>query len=138
MLHVEVDGPDRKGRREVCSVPAEQARRRLHLWADRGPVARRRAVRARGRLRDDNGGDMSSDSEKTAAARRRARAELAHGEERAGARSHFRAMGIDPDRLDGAIVGIASMWTQTMPCNLNHRDLAAAVEAGSRRRAASR
>src|SRR5690242_18439583 len=73
---------------------------------------------------------MSSDSEKTAAARRRARAELAHGDERAGARSHFRAMGIDPERLDGPIVGISSMWTQTMPCNLNHRDLAAAVEEG--------
>ena len=41
-------------------------------------------------------------------------------------------MGIDPDRLDGPIVGIASTWTQTMPCNLNHRRLAeraaAAVE----------
>ena len=35
------------------------------------------------------------------AARRRARADLAHGDQRAGARSHFRAMGIDPDRLDG-------------------------------------
>src|SRR3954462_13681990 len=73
---------------------------------------------------------MSADYEKTAEARRRARAELAHGDERAAARSHFRAMGIDPERLDGAIVGIASMWTQTMPCNLNHRDLAAAVEEG--------
>jgi len=42
-------------------------------------------------------------------------------------------MGIDPDRLDGPIVGIASTWTGTMPCNLNHRRLAeraaAAVEA---------
>src|SRR3954467_4882019 len=74
--------------------------------------------------------DMSADSNKTAEARRRARAELAHGDERAAARSHFRAMGIDPERLDGAIVGIASMWTQTMPCNLNHRDLATAVEEG--------
>jgi dihydroxy-acid dehydratase len=33
-------------------------------------------------------------------------------------------MGIDPDRLDGPIVGIASTWTGTMPCNLNHRRLA--------------
>jgi dihydroxy-acid dehydratase len=73
---------------------------------------------------------MSSDSEKTAAARKRARAELARGDERAGARTHFSAMGIDPARLDGPIVGISSMWTQTMPCNLNHRDLAAAVEEG--------
>jgi dihydroxy-acid dehydratase len=64
------------------------------------------------------------------AARRRARLELRTGTERAGARAHFRAMGIDPDRLDGPIVGIVSMWTRTMPCNLNHRDLAAAVEQG--------
>ncbi len=33
-------------------------------------------------------------------------------------------MGIDPDRLDGPIVGIASTWTGTMPCNLNLRQLA--------------
>jgi dihydroxy-acid dehydratase len=62
--------------------------------------------------------------------RRTARRQLAHGDERAGARSHFRAMGIDPARLDDPIVGIASMWTGTMPCNLNHRDLCAAVERG--------
>jgi dihydroxy-acid dehydratase len=49
---------------------------------------------------------------------------------RAGARAHFRAMGIDPDRLGGPIVGIASTWTGTMPCNLTHRDLAAAVAQG--------
>lgn len=33
-------------------------------------------------------------------------------------------MGIDPARLDGPIVGIASTWTGTMPCNLNLRRLA--------------
>lgn len=43
---------------------------------------------------------------------------------RAGARSHFRALGIDPERLGGPIVGIASTWTGTMPCNLNQRRLA--------------
>jgi dihydroxy-acid dehydratase len=59
--------------------------------------------------------------------RRRARAELASGAERAGARAHFRAMGIDPARLDGAIVGIASTWTGTMPCNITQRELAAHV-----------
>jgi dihydroxy-acid dehydratase len=61
------------------------------------------------------------------AARRRARAALRSGAERAGARSHFRAMGIDPERLDGPIVGIASTWSQTMPCNLNHARLASRV-----------
>jgi dihydroxy-acid dehydratase len=62
--------------------------------------------------------------------RRRARAGLASAPERAGARAHFRAMGIDPARLDGPIVGIASTWTQTMPCNLNQRELAAHVADG--------
>jgi dihydroxy-acid dehydratase len=55
--------------------------------------------------------------------RRRARAGLAAAPERAPARSHFRAMGIDPARLDGPIVGVASTWTGTMPCNLNQLEL---------------
>ncbi|MFL5953164.1 MAG: dihydroxy-acid dehydratase [Gaiellaceae bacterium] len=62
--------------------------------------------------------------------RRRAREGLVSGAERAGARAHFRAMGIDPARLAGPIVGIASTWTGTMPCNLNQRALAAAVAEG--------
>ena len=62
--------------------------------------------------------------------RRRARATLAGDASRAGARSHFRAMGIDPGRLTGPIVGIGSTWTGTMPCNLTHRELAAAVASG--------
>jgi dihydroxy-acid dehydratase len=56
-------------------------------------------------------------------ARRRAREGLRDAPERAGARAHFRAMGIDPARLGGPIVGIASTWTGTMPCNLNQREL---------------
>jgi dihydroxy-acid dehydratase len=62
--------------------------------------------------------------------RRRAREGLVSGAERAGARAHFRAMGIDPARLDGAIVGIASTWTGTMPCNLNQLALAERVARG--------
>ena len=58
---------------------------------------------------------------------RASRAGLAHGPGRAPARAHFRAMGIDPDRLDGPVVGIASTWTGTMPCNLTQRELAAQV-----------
>jgi dihydroxy-acid dehydratase len=56
-------------------------------------------------------------------ARTRAREGLRDAPERAGARAHFRAMGIDPARLDGPIVGIASTWTGTMPCNLGQREL---------------
>jgi dihydroxy-acid dehydratase len=59
--------------------------------------------------------------------RERARAGLAHGAGRSPARAHFRAMGIDPDRLGGPVVGIASTWTGTMPCNLTQRELAAEV-----------
>src|SRR6476469_1893875 len=55
--------------------------------------------------------------------RRDARRKLRSDPSRAGARAHFRAMGIDPERLDGPIVGIASTWTGTMPCNLNLRVL---------------
>jgi dihydroxy-acid dehydratase len=71
--------------------------------------------------------------DREALARARARRGLRDAPERAGARAHFRAMGIDPARLGGPIVGIASTWTGTMPCNLNQRDLgdraAAAIEA---------
>jgi dihydroxy-acid dehydratase len=62
-------------------------------------------------------------SQSTDERRRRARAALRAGAERAGARSHFRALGIDPARLDGPIVGIASTWTGTMPCNVNQLEL---------------
>src|SRR6185312_6779878 len=65
----------------------------------------------------------SRDTTNEAELRRRARAALRADPARAGARSHFRAMGIDPARLDGRIVGVASTWTGTMPCNLNQLEL---------------
>jgi dihydroxy-acid dehydratase len=64
------------------------------------------------------------------AIRRRARTGLRESAERAPARAHFRAMGIDPGRLDGPIIGVASTWTGTMPCNLNQRELADRVSDG--------
>ncbi len=64
------------------------------------------------------------------ALRRRARAGLRESADRAPARAHFRAMGIDPGRLDGPIIGVASTWTGTMPCNLNQRELADRVGDG--------
>jgi dihydroxy-acid dehydratase len=64
------------------------------------------------------------------ALRRRAREGLAAAAERAPARAHFRALGIDPARLGGPIVGVASTWTGTMPCNLNLRELADRVAEG--------
>jgi dihydroxy-acid dehydratase len=64
------------------------------------------------------------------ALRRRARTGLLDRAERAPARAHFRAMGIDPARLGGPIIGVASTWTGTMPCNLNQRELAERVGDG--------
>jgi dihydroxy-acid dehydratase len=62
--------------------------------------------------------------------RRRARTELLEGAERAPARAHFRAMGVDPTQLGGPIIGVASTWTGTMPCNLNQRELADRASEG--------
>jgi dihydroxy-acid dehydratase len=39
-------------------------------------------------------------------------------------------MGIDPSRLGGPIIGVASTWTGTMPCNLTQRELADRVGEG--------
>jgi dihydroxy-acid dehydratase len=64
------------------------------------------------------------------ALRRRARTGLPASAERAPARAHFRAMGIDPAQLGGPIIGVASTYTETMPCNLNQRELAARVSEG--------
>jgi dihydroxy-acid dehydratase len=51
---------------------------------------------------------------------------------RAAARAHLRAMGLGDDDLARPMIGIASTWTGTMPCNLNQRDLAERVAAGIR------
>src|SRR4051794_2729170 len=59
--------------------------------------------------------------------RRRLRDALVSGAERMPARAHYRAMGIDPEALGRPIVGVASSWTQTMPCNVTHRALSDAV-----------
>ena len=39
-------------------------------------------------------------------------------------------MGVDPTQLGGPIIGVASTWTGTMPCNLNQRELADRVSEG--------
>ena len=54
------------------------------------------------------------------------------GFHRAGARSFLYGIGYTREALERPIVGVAHSWTSTMPCNFNHRDLAAAAEAGVR------
>ncbi|HEY1761531.1 MAG TPA: dihydroxy-acid dehydratase [Acidimicrobiales bacterium] len=55
---------------------------------------------------------------------------LLEGMERAPARSYLRNIGYSKEDLTRPIVGVAHCWTDTSPCNLNHRDLAAAAKIG--------
>jgi dihydroxy-acid dehydratase len=57
---------------------------------------------------------------------------LYEGYHRAPARSFLYGIGYTREALERPIVGVAHSWTSTMPCNFNHRDLAAAAEAGVR------
>src|SRR5882724_5035320 len=59
-------------------------------------------------------------------------ADLVSDPRRAGARAHFQAMGLDKRDLSKPLIGIATPWTGTMPCNLGQRDLAQHVAAGVR------
>lgn len=59
-------------------------------------------------------------------------APIIDGPDRAPARAHLRATGLTGADLRKPIIGVAHCWIETMPCNLNHRDLAAAVKDGVR------
>jgi dihydroxy-acid dehydratase len=57
---------------------------------------------------------------------------LTDGPDRAAARAMLKAVGFTDEDLARPIVGVATTWIETMPCNLNQRDLAAQVKAGIR------
>jgi len=57
---------------------------------------------------------------------------ITDGPERAGARAMLKAVGFTDQDLARPIVGIATTWIETMPCNLNQRSLAARVKEGVR------
>jgi dihydroxy-acid dehydratase len=57
---------------------------------------------------------------------------LVEGPARAAARAYLKGIGFDDEALAKPIVGVASTWTETMPCNFNHRALAAKVKEGIR------
>ncbi|MDQ3941211.1 MAG: dihydroxy-acid dehydratase [Actinomycetota bacterium] len=59
-------------------------------------------------------------------------AEVTDGVERAPARAMLKAIGYTDDDLARPILGVATAWTETMPCNYGHRELAAQVKAGIR------
>jgi len=70
-------------------------------------------------------------SESTFDPRHKSRA-LLEGPDRAVARSMMKAVGFKDDDLRRPQVGVAHCWIGTMPCNWNHRELAAKVMEGIR------
>ena len=63
---------------------------------------------------------------------KRQSAALTDGPDRAGARSMLKAAGFTDEDLAKPIIGVGTTWIETMPCNLNQRDLAVHVKRGVR------
>jgi dihydroxy-acid dehydratase len=59
---------------------------------------------------------------------KRRSAPLTDGLSRAGARAMLKAIGLTDDDLARPLVGVATTWIETMPCNLNQRELARHVK----------
>jgi dihydroxy-acid dehydratase len=59
-------------------------------------------------------------------------AALTDGPDRAGARSMLKAIGFTDEDLAKPLVGVATNWIETMPCNYNQRRLAERVKDGIR------
>jgi dihydroxy-acid dehydratase len=57
---------------------------------------------------------------------------LTEGPERAPARAYLKGIGYDDEALSRPIIGVASTWIETMPCNFHLRALAAKVKEGIR------
>ena len=74
---------------------------------------------------------MSVYSQPTDPAKRRSAA-LTDGVDRAPARAMLKAVGFTDDDLAKPLVGVATTWIETMPCNLNQRVLAKHVKDGIR------
>jgi dihydroxy-acid dehydratase len=65
-------------------------------------------------------------------AAKRHSASLTDGPDRAGARAMLKAVGFTDEDLAKPIIGVATTWIETMPCNLNQRRLAEYVKEGVR------
>ncbi len=57
---------------------------------------------------------------------------LLDGPDRAAARAMLKAIGFTDDDLSKPIIGVATTWIETMPCNYNQRELAVRVKDGIR------
>ncbi|MGH2699400.1 MAG: dihydroxy-acid dehydratase [Actinomycetota bacterium] len=63
---------------------------------------------------------------------KRKSAALTDGADRAPARAMLKGAGFTDEDLSRPIIGVASTWIETMPCNFNQRRLAQHVKAGVR------
>src|SRR5215203_2820342 len=63
---------------------------------------------------------------------KRKSAALTDGPERAAARAMLKGIGFTDDDLARPIIGVATTWIETMPCNWNQRELAERVKKGIR------
>jgi len=61
---------------------------------------------------------------------KRKSAVMTDGPDRAPARAMLKAIGFDDEALARPIIGVATTWIETMPCNINQRDLAKHVKVG--------
>src|SRR5215217_2415117 len=57
---------------------------------------------------------------------------LTEGPSRAAARAYLKGIGYDDEALSKPIIGVASTWIETMPCNFHLRALSARVKDGIR------
>ena len=60
--------------------------------------------------------------------------QLTEGPERAPARAYLHGIGFDAEALAKPIIGVASTWTETMPCNFGLRDARREGQGGHPRR----
>ncbi len=75
---------------------------------------------------------MSNPYERPSDPAKRHSAALTDGPDRAAARAMLKGIGFTDDDLARPIVGVATTWIETMPCNFNQRELAQRVKAGIR------
>ncbi|HWL64549.1 MAG TPA: dihydroxy-acid dehydratase [Actinomycetota bacterium] len=63
---------------------------------------------------------------------KRVSASLTDGAARSGARAMLKAVGFTDKDLAQPLIGVATEWIETMPCNFNQRELAMQAKAGIR------
>ena len=75
---------------------------------------------------------MSNPYDRPSDPAKRHSAALTDGPDRAGARSMLKGTGFTDEDLARPLIGVATTWIETMPCNLNQRELAQDVKRGIR------